>query len=422
MRPPLEPPGAAPYLDRARFAEDDGPPLLPPVPEDAEPPYDPRPPARRRRGRFAIAILALVLACGSLVGVGAILTRHATTAPTTQAAGSRVAPTPSAPSTPRTGSGASGLTLDQTAARIDPAIVDINTTLADGTGSAAGTGMVISSQGEILTNNHVIDGASTISVQINGRGRSYSAKVVGYDTTHDVAVLQLKNASGLTTIPLGTSSHVASGDSVIALGNALGQGGTPAAVQGSVVALGQTITAASDAGSQPQTLNGMIEISAAIEPGDSGGPIVDTHGQVIAMTTAASRGFERTSTSRVAFSIPIDTALNTARQIEAGKTSGDIHVGDRALLGVRVEDAGNDGGSSTGAAIVAVENGSPADHAGLTAGDVITSVDGRSVDTATALTTALSQAHPGDVVTIGWVDTNGTHHKATAKLTVGSPA
>lgn len=418
MRSPLEPPGAAPYLDRARFAEDDGPPLLPAEPEDAGPPHDPRPPARRRRGRYAIAILALVLACGSLVGVGAILTRHPT-APLAQAAGSRVAPTPS---TPSTSSGASGLTLDQTAARVDPAIVDITTTLADGAGTAAGTGMVISSQGEILTNNHVIDGASTIAVQINGRGRSYSAKVVGYDTAHDVAVLQLKNASGLTTIPLRTSSHVATGDSIVALGNALGRGGTPAAAQGVVVALDQTITAASDVGSRPQTLDGMIEIAAAIEPGDSGGPVVDAHGQVIAMTTAASRGFEQASTSRVAFSIPIDTALNVARQIEAGRTSGDIHVGDRALLGVRVEDTGSDSGSSTGALIIAVENGSPADAAGLTAGDVITSVDGRSVATATGLTSALSQAHPGDVVTIGWVDTAGTHHRATAKLTAGSPA
>ncbi len=314
------------------------------------------------------------------------------------------------------------MTLDQIAARVDPGIVDITTTLADGEGTAEGTGMVISSEGEILTNNHVIDGATTIAAQINGHGRSYSAKVVGYDITHDVAVLQLKNASGLTTIPLGSSSNVASGDSIVALGNALGRGGTPAAVQGEVVALGQTITAASETGSRPQTLDGMIEIAAAIEPGDSGGPVVDSHGKVIAMTTAASRGMEETSSSKVAFSIPIDTALDVAHQIEAGKTSGDVHVGDRALLGVRVEDSGNDSSSSTGAAVVGVENGSPAARAGLTAGDVIISVNGKSVETAEALTTALSRAHPGDAVRIGWVDTDGAHHTATAKLIAGSPA
>jgi S1-C subfamily serine protease len=415
VRPPHEPPGADPSLDPARFAEDDGPPLLPP--EDSWAPHDP--PARRRHGRWAIAILALALASGSLVGVGAVLTEHQTTAPTTRTADSRLAPTPSAPSTGKSGS---ALTLDQIAARVDPAIVDITTTLADGEGTAEGTGMVISAQGEILTNNHVIDNATTIAVQINGHGRSYSAKVVGYDITHDVAVLQLKNASGLTTIPFGSSSNVAAGDSIVALGNALGRGGTPAAVQGDVVALGQTITAASETGSRPQTLDGMIEIAAAIEPGDSGGPVVDAHGKVIAMTTAASRGMEETSSSKVAFSIPIDTALNVARQIVAGKTSGDVHVGDRALLGVRVEDPGNDSSSSTGAAVVGVENGSPADDAGLTAGDVITSVNGKSVDTAEALMTALSQAHPGDAVRIGWVDTGGTHHTAKVKLTAGNPA
>lgn len=314
------------------------------------------------------------------------------------------------------------MTLDQIEARVDPGIVDITTTLADGEGTAEGTGMVISSEGEILTNNHVIDGATTIAAQINGHGRSYSAKVVGYDVSHDVAVLQLKNASGLTTIPLGSSSNVAGGDSIVALGNALGRGGTPAAVQGEVVALGQTITAASESGSRPQTLNGMIEIAAEIEPGDSGGPVVDLHGNVIAMTTAASRGMEETSSSKVAFSIPIDTALDVAHQIESGKTSGDIHVGDRALLGVRVEDPANDSSASTGAAVVGVENGSPAESAGLTAGDVITSVNGKSVDTAEALMTALSQAHPGDSVRIGWVDTHGAHHTATVKLIAGSPA
>lgn len=418
MRPPHEPPGADPYFDRAPFAEDGGPPLLPP--DDAEAPYEP--PARRRRGRWAVAILALVLACGSLVGAGALFTRHGTTNPTTQAAGSRVAPTPSAPSAPSTSNSGATLTLDQIAARVDPGIVDITTTLADGEGTAEGTGMVIASQGEILTNNHVIDGATTISVQINGHGRNYSAKVVGYDPTHDVAVVQLKNASGLTTIPLGTSANVAAGDTIAALGNALGRGGTPAAVQGDVVALGQTITAASETGSAPQQLDGMIEIAAAIEPGDSGGPVVDTHGKVVAMTTAASRGMEETSSSKVGFSIPIDTALNVARQIEAGKTSGNIHVGDRALLGVRIEDTGNDGGSATGAAVVGVESGSPAEGAGLTAGDVITSVNGKSVDTAQALTAALSQAHPGDSVKIGWVNTDGTHHTASVKLTAGAPA
>jgi S1-C subfamily serine protease len=418
VRPSHEPHDADPYSDRARLAEDDGPPLLPP--DHAGAPYEP--PARRRHGRWAIAILALVLACGSIVGAGALITRHETTNPTTQAAGSRVAPTPSAPSTPSTSDSGATLTLDQIAARVDPAIVDITTTLADGEGTAEGTGMVISSEGEILTNNHVIDGATAIAAQINGHGRSYSAKVVGYDVRHDVAVLQLKNASGLTTIPLGSSSNVASGDSIVALGNALGRGGTPAAAQGNVVALGQTITAASENGRRPQTLDGMIEIAAAIEPGDSGGPVVDSHGKVIAMTTAASRGMEVTSSSKVAFSIPIDTALDVAHQIEAGKTSGDVHVGDRALLGVRIEDPGNDSSSSTGAAVVAVENGSPAEGAGLTAGDVIISVNGKSVDTAEALMTALAQAHPGDAVRIGWVDTDGAHHTATAKLIAGSPA
>jgi S1-C subfamily serine protease len=151
-----------------------------------------------------------------------------------------------------------GLDVSGVAARVDPAIVDINTTLPNG--EAAGTGMVLTSSGEVLTNNHVIDGATDIRVQIGGHGVSYGATVLGYDAADDVALLQINGVSGLATITAGDAGGLAIGDPVLALGNALGRGGTPATAPGSIVALDQTITATDDDGSNPETLRGLIQV------------------------------------------------------------------------------------------------------------------------------------------------------------------
>ena len=187
----------------------------------------------------------------------------------------------------------SGLDVSAIAAKVDPSVVDVNTTLPQG--AAAGTGMVISSSGEVLTNNHVINGATSVSVTAAG-GKTYQAKVVGYDATDDVAVLQLQGDPKLPTIST-SSSQPAVGDSILGIGNALGKGGTPATAPGTVTAVNQTITASDDDGSNPETLKGTIQIDANIEPGDSGGPLVNANGQVVGMDSAGSQSQQTAATS-----------------------------------------------------------------------------------------------------------------------------
>ncbi|MEA2637473.1 MAG: hypothetical protein QOE18_530 [Chloroflexota bacterium] len=198
-------------------------------------------------------------------------------------------------------------------AGVEAAIVDINTTLGGGA-SAAGTGMVLTPAGEVLTNNHVIFGALAINVQVTSTGAMYSAHVVGYDMARDVAVLQLDGASGLATIPIGDSSTVQVGDKVTALGNALGRGGPPAPAAGTVTALNQSISASDESGTQaPENLVGMIQIDAAIKPGDSGGPLLNSGGQVIGMDTAASGGRQWQQTGAMeAFAIPVRRTCNSS--------------------------------------------------------------------------------------------------------------
>ena len=219
------------------------------------------------------------------------------------------------------------------AAKVDPGLVDINTTLGYAQQQAAGTGIVLSSNGVILTNNHVINGATKISVTDVGNQKTYTAKVVGYDRSHDIAVLQLQNASGLQTAPLATS-HASVGQDVVGVGNAGGTGGTPSAAGGTVTALNQSITASDQGDGTSEQLTGLIETNADIQPGDSGGALVNTSGQVIGVDTAASAGysfqFNGQSQGNQGFAIPINTALSIARQIEAGNgVLHGAHRGDR---------------------------------------------------------------------------------------------
>ena len=167
------------------------------------------------------------------------------------------------------------LSTSQIASKVDPGIVDVTSTLGYQQATAMGTGIVLTSNGEILTNNHVINGATAISVTDIGNGKTYKATVVGYDESHDIAVLQLSGASGLTTASTGDSSSVGVGDSVVALGNAGGVGGTPAVAAGTVTALNQSITASDESSSSSEQLTGLLETNANIQAGDSGGPLVN---------------------------------------------------------------------------------------------------------------------------------------------------
>jgi S1-C subfamily serine protease len=330
-----------------------------------------------------------------------------------------------------TGSG-SPSNVGQLAAHVDPAVVDIVTTFGYQRASGAGTGIVLTSTGEVLTNNHVIDGATSIKVTDVGNGTTYSATVVGYDPSADVAVLQLRGASGLATATIGDSSGLSVGDGVVAVGNAGGKGGTPSAVGGSVTALGRTITASDAMGGTSEQLSGLIQVNAAIVSGDSGGPLVDTAGEVVGMNAAASSNNETSGAAR-GFAIPINTALTVADQIESGQGSSTVHVGSTAFLGVLVatgheQSYGGRFGDSrsvtapAGATIAGVVSGGTAQTAGIVAGDTITSVGGHSVGSASSLTTLMLRFHAGDRVKVTWVDAAGQSRSATVALKSGPPA
>ena len=328
--------------------------------------------------------------------------------------------------------GSTVLTTTQIAAQTDPGLVDINTTLGLQGAAAAGTGQVLTSNGLVLTNNHVIDGATSIRVTDIGNGQTYTAKVVGYAQHKDIAVIQLQGASGLQTVKTGDSSSVTAGEKVVALGNALGKGGTPSVAVGHITGLNASITASDSSAGTSEHLNGLIHHNAPIQPGDSGGPLVNTAGQVVGINTAASgsTGFQfqtgHNSGQTQAFAIPIDEALAIAGQIEAGQASSTVHIGATGLLGVEVmsasDAAANGIQAGSGAVIAGTVSGMPAAQAGLTQGDVITSAGGQRVNSPEALQAALEQHHPGDSVTIGWTDQSGQAHTATVTLANGPAA
>ncbi|SDY05405.1 serine protease, S1-C subfamily, contains C-terminal PDZ domain [Modestobacter sp. DSM 44400] len=285
-------------------------------------------------------------------------------------------------------------------------VVDITTGLGYQNASAAGTGMVLTSDGEVLTNNHVVQGATSITVTVLSTGATYDATVVGTDPTDDVAVLQLTDAFGLDTVPVSRDA-AAIGDEVTAVGNAGGDVDSTSAAAGSVTALDQSITATDETGSNAEQLTGLIQIAADVVAGDSGGPLFDADGEVIGMDTAAS------STGGQAYAVPITTALEITGQIGAGVDDGTVHQGYPAFLGVSL--LGGTGGST----VAGVVPGGPADEAGLTAGDVLATIGGTAVTSADAVTTALADLDPGDQVAVSWTDSAGTAYSATVTLASG---
>jgi S1-C subfamily serine protease len=420
---PASPPYAAQH--EPPWAEQWPPPSSPPPPV-APPPITGWPPPhpaggpRRTSPRTVVAVVALLaLLCAALgYGVGNSLAHSGSTtsAATAGSASTASSPdagssTPALPSPSTNGSQSGTLSASDIAQKVDTAIVDINVTFPSGRG--AGTGMVLTSNGLVLTNNHVIANATKISVQSVTTDDSWNATVLGYSITDDVALLQLQGASGLTAITVGNSDQVTIGQHVVALGNALGQGGAPSISEGNVTQLNQSIDVSDEDGSS-STLSGLIETSARLQPGDSGGPLVDTSGSVIGMDAAATTS-RRGRTSNDSFAIPINTALDVAHQIQSGQGTTRIHVGERGLLGVQA----NDGQSAT---VGQVEPDSPAANAGLAAGDTITSVDGHPVSSVDDIVAALDSHHPGDSVTVTWVDTSGQQHTANVKLIAGPPA
>jgi S1-C subfamily serine protease len=336
-----------------------------------------------------------------------------------------------------TNSGTGPLNASALAAKVDPGIVDVTSQLKYSDATAEGTGMVISSSGLVLTNNHVIDEATSVSATLVVSGKTYTARVIGYDDTHDVALLQLVGASGLKTVSLANSSTVKVGLPVLALGNAGGAGGLPSTAQGTIGGLNKSISATDSGANTTEKLTDMLETDAPIEQGDSGGPLVNGSGQVIGMDTAANGSaseFGGQETSTTGFAIPINRAISIADAINAGKASDTVHLGLAGFMGVNVADAsspadctaGGDGfggvggfspAVSSGALVCDVYPGAPASNAGLAGGDVITSVNGTKVTSADSLTSLMANDTPGSKLAIGYVDENGAKHTATVTLT-----
>ena len=299
-----------------------------------------------------------------------------------------------------------------------PGVVNIETEQSlDGT-RAAGTGIVLDPSGLVLTNNHVIQGATTIKGTDTDNHRTYTAQVVGYDRGGDIAVIRLGGATRLMPAAFASARDVVTGDPVTAVGNAGGKGGTPTVVTGKVTAVDQSVTARDDTNGTSERLTGLIETDAPIKPGDSGGPLLNTRGGVIGVNTAASSGFtmDRRQEHR-GYAIPSDRALEVARRIQRGEASDTVHIGPTALLGVKVRANGR----SSGAVVAEVVPGTPAYAAGVPVGAIILAVNGTPIDSPTALTAQMLAHHPGDTVRLDWTDQMGARMSATIRLTEGPP-
>ena len=407
-------------------------------------------PRRRGSGSWLTHAIVGVLAAGLAI---AVILLFFTPASGNSLPGSDAVPSP-APSSAPLASGQQDIVN-----KVKPGLVLINTTLQYNSEAAAGTGMVVNADGLVLTNNHVIEDSTKITATVVSTGKTYQARVIGYDQTGDVALIQLQNASGLTTVPIGNSSSAKAGEAVVAMGNAEGKGSITA-TPGHITALNQTITASDEAGSTTsETLYGTIETNADIVPGDSGGPLASPAG-VIGMDTAGNDPSGQEAAA--GFAIPINTALAVARQIAAGHASSVITIGYPPFLGIFIgsgsssnpqtqaqqqeQQNGGSGGSggsgstpgcyssnadltvpsdiapvSSGTLIDGTICGSPAAAAGMTGGAVITAVNGQAVGSPDDLASILARFHPGDTISVTWVSPSGQRTTSSLHLTAGPP-
>jgi len=378
-------------------------------------------------------VLVAALAAGT--GAGTALALHHGSAAGNSATGISTAQIPQP--NPNASPGASTVDAQAVASKVVPGLVDINTVIAFQNVPAAATAMVLSPSGIALTNNHVVeDGTRLTASTVSGVRHTYKVKVLGVDPSDDVALIKLQGAAGLKTIQVGDSSKVQLGMGVVAIGNAGGRGGTPSVTTGTITSLNRTITASDGGnGSNSETLHGMMQTNAPIQPGDSGGAWANSAGEVIGMTTAANSQTLGSAGTSQGFAVPINKALSIAREIAAGHASQKILIGSGGFIGVGVANpsdasqclsgggfGGVPGGAAptqSGALVCASYPGTPAARAGLAAGDVIVSVNGQAVSSANSLNTIMRRYHPADKVSLTWVDTNGQRHSATITLAAG---
>jgi S1-C subfamily serine protease len=439
-------------------------------PGPGQPGYGPVPvprPARRRLAPLVsyVAVAAVAASCG---GLAVALTSSGSTPPSAST-GLRPASGPGAEPGPETspGAGVGSAALQRAEDAVQPGLVVINSKLQDDgadVSGAAGTGMIISRSGLVLTNNHVISATNGLTATVVATHRTYPAMWLGYDKASDIAVIKLEGASGLAPVPLGNSSAVKVGDDVVAMGNANGTGSITT-VTGAITGLDQAITASDEgSGESAEHLTGMLQTDADIIQGDSGGPLVSTAGKVIGMDTASSSDV-MASQENMGYAIPINKAMTIAREIVAGRPGAGVRVGATGFVGVLVPSA-PDGGESTqtspraqlqqmeeseeqqglrpggnfstspngclsntadagvpshiapassGALVLGALCQGPAAAAGLAAGDVITTAAGQQVSSPASLTSTLAKVPAGKTITIVWVTPGGqtVTHKIT---------
>ncbi|MFI5781696.1 S1C family serine protease [Nocardia sp. NPDC051570] len=302
------------------------------------------------------------------------------------------------------------------AADVEPQLVNINVSIRPSGISAAGTGIVLTADGQVLTSHHVVKGADVITVGDLGNGHDYPATVLGYDATADIALLSLPGAIGLPVARVGSSAGLRLGDEILAIGNAGGTG-SPTVTPGSVTSLSSSIVARDAADLSRKQLTGMIEVAAPVASGQSGGALVDRYGAVVGVITASSGEVARAAGRASGYAVPIDTAMSVIRQIRSGTPTDTVHVGPTATLGVLTSDAGQLAGARIDVALY----GQPAYLAGLTAGEVITAVDGRVITSVQALKAALNVRKPADTVRLDLAEPDGSHRALAVALAVGPP-
>jgi S1-C subfamily serine protease len=312
--------------------------------------------------------------------------------------------------------------LDQSVllSQVVPGLVDINTTLSYQGAVGAGTGILLSPDGEVLTNNHVIEGATDITAVSLANSRTYPVDVIGFDRASDIALVRLRGATGLPTAILGTSSTLAVGDPIAAIGNSNGSSAPPSYAPGTVTEIGASVRASDESGGGARELYDLIRVAAEIRPGDSGGPLVNSAGQVVGVNVAATLTYRMGGvTGGEGFAIPIDRALGIANQIRSGVISDSIHLGDTAFIGVGIADSSPMSRGPAGAVVRQVLPGTPAGQIGLFSGDVITAVDGIPINSAEDLSNVMDQRRPGDIIMLTWIDRAGIPRSAPLVLAKG---
>jgi putative serine protease PepD len=381
---------------------------VPPGPPPA-PPHPPTEPASsaaggRRPARTTLKLGGIVAAVALAAGVGGGVVAHELepSAPATATVAASTAPHVSPVSLPSS-AGTSSIDVHAVVAAVEPSVVQVTSQLQGGT--AIGTGFVISADGQILTNAHVVDGAQQVTVRLSGESSARPATVVGADTQHDVALLSVSGVSGLHPAQLGSSQDVQVGDPLVAIGYALGLRGDPTVTSGIVSGTDRTL----------DQLTGLLQTDAAINPGNSGGPLVDAAGKVIGINTAKVSGNgsspfdgDQPGFENVGFAIPIEEAQTIANQLRSGGTPA-VQSG---YLGVSVSDTPD---GSLGATVGSVVDGGPAAKAGLQAGDVITAVGNTPISGAADLGQAVADAGAGKTVTVT-VQRNGSPRQVSVTL------